>query len=135
VALLLATFLKSPVLDPLVAVIIAMQIAVMGFLTVLRSLSGLLDEAPPASMRARIEELVRQHAQGALEAHDFRTRQAGPASFLEFHLVVPGNMTVSNAHEICDRIEAALKSEMPGVVITIHVEPDGKVKNEGVVIA
>jgi divalent metal cation (Fe/Co/Zn/Cd) transporter len=44
-------------------------------------------------------------------------------------------MTVSTAHEICDRIEAALKAEMPGVVITIHVEPDGKVKNEGVVLA
>lgn len=134
-ALVLASFLKSPVFDPLVAVIIAVEIAVMGFLTVLRSLSGLLDEAPPASMRLRIEELVREHAQGALEAHDFRTRQAGPASFLEFHLVVPGSMTVSSAHEICDRIEAALKSEMPGVVITIHVEPDNKVKHEGIVIA
>jgi cation diffusion facilitator family transporter len=134
-ALILATFLQRPDLDPLVAVFIAAQIAVMGFMTVLRSLSGLLDEAPPAAMRARIEDLVRTHAQGALEAHDFRTRQAGIASFLEFHLVVPGSMTVSTAHEICDRIEAALKAEMPGVVITIHVEPDGKVKNEGVVLA
>ncbi len=133
-ALILATVLQQPILDPLVAVVIAVQIAVMGFLTVLRSLSGLLDEAPPAAMRARIEDLVRQHAEGALEAHDFRTRQAGPASFLEFHLVVPGDMTVSTAHEICDRIEVALKSEMRGVVITIHVEPDSKVKNEGVLL-
>jgi cation diffusion facilitator family transporter len=131
-ALLLATALRQPVLDPLIAVAIALQIAVMGTLTVFQSLSGLLDEAPPEAMRARIAELVRQNATGALEAHDFRTRQAGPASFLEFHLVVPGVMTVADAHDICDRIEAALKAAMPGVVITIHVEPDGKAKHEGV---
>ncbi len=133
-ALLLASFLRQPVLDPVIAVVIALQIAVMGTLTVLRSLSGLLDEAPPAATRAHIAELVRQHATGAIEAHDFRTRQAGPASFLEFHLVVPGAMTVAEAHDICDRIEAALKQAMPGVVITIHVEPDGKAKHEGVLL-
>jgi cation diffusion facilitator family transporter len=133
-ALLAANIWHRPVLDPVIAVVIALNIAVMGTLTVFRSLSGLLDEAPPAAMRARIVELVRQHATGALEAHDFRTRQAGPASFLEFHLVVPGMMSVAAAHDICDRIEAALKAAMPGVVITIHVEPDGKAKNEGVLL-
>jgi cation diffusion facilitator family transporter len=132
--LILAATLSRPVLDPVIAMIIALQIATMGVLTVFRSLSGLLDEAPPAAIRSRIEELVRQNATGALEAHDFRTRQAGPASFLEFHLVVPGGMSVSAAHEICDRIEAALKQAMPGVVITIHVEPDSKVKHEGVLL-
>jgi divalent metal cation (Fe/Co/Zn/Cd) transporter len=43
-------------------------------------------------------------------------------------------MTVAAAHDICDRIETALKAEMPGVVITIHVEPDGKAKHEGVLV-
>jgi cation diffusion facilitator family transporter len=133
-ALVLASVLRRPVMDPVIAVFIALQIAVLGALTVVNSLSGLLDEAPPAAIQARIAELVRQHAAGALEAHDFRTRQAGPASFLEFHLVVPGAMTVAEAHDICDRIETALKAEMPGVVITIHVEPDGKAKHEGVLV-
>ncbi len=133
-ALLVAHLLKLPVLDPIIAVFIAIQIALLGSRTILQSLSGLLDEAPPEAMRARIAELVREHAAGAIEAHDFRTRQAGPASFLEFHLVVPGTMTVAVAHDICDRIEAALKAEMPGVIITIHVEPDGKAKHEGVLV-
>ncbi len=60
-------------------------------------------------MTKRIDDLVQQHATGALEAHDLRIRQAGPANFLEFRLVVPGEMTVAAAHEICDRIEVALK--------------------------
>jgi cation diffusion facilitator family transporter len=134
-ALLVAHLMRLPVLDPIIAIFIAVQIALLGSRTVLQSLSGLLDEAPPEPLRTRIAELVRQHAAGAIEAHDFRTRQAGPASFLEFHLVVPGTMTVAVAHEICDRIEIALKAEIPGAIITIHVEPDAKAKHEGVLVA
>jgi cation diffusion facilitator family transporter len=134
IALLGAALLHWRVLDPLIALAIAVQIAVMGGMTVLRSLSGLLDEAPPPAMTARVHELVRLHATGALEAHDLRIRQAGPASFLEFHLVVPGSMSVASAHDICDRIETALKAEMDGVVITIHVEPEMKAKHEGVLV-
>lgn len=132
--LLLASWLNLPVFDPLIAVLIALQIAYAGGKTVLQSLSGLLDEAPPPAMLARINDLVRNHATGAIEAHDFRTRQAGNASFLEFHLVVPGTMSVSAAHDICDAIELALKAEMPGVVITIHVEPEAKAKHDGVLV-
>jgi cation diffusion facilitator family transporter len=132
--LLIATVTGLSVLDPVIAVGIALQIAYAGGRTVLESLSGLLDEAPPPAMLARINELVRAHGTGAIEAHDFRTRQAGSASFLEFHLVVPGTMSVSAAHEICDAIEEALKQEIPGVVITIHVEPEQKAKHEGVVV-
>ncbi|MDE8343266.1 MAG: cation diffusion facilitator family transporter [Acidocella sp.] len=129
-----ADILHLPILDPILAFGIAVQIAFAGGATVLKSLSGLLDEAPPVAVIARINELVRLRGTGALEAHDFRIRQAGPAAFLEFHLVVPGAMSVDAAHVICDRIEAALRDEMPGVIITIHVEPAEKAKHEGVLI-
>ncbi len=129
-----AAWLHWPLLDPAIALVVAAQIAVMGGATVMRSFSLLLDEAPPPAMTARILDLVRETATGALEAHDVRIRQAGPASFLEFHLVVPGEMSVRAAHEICDRIEAALKAEMAGVVITIHVEPEAKAKFRGALV-
>ncbi len=132
VALVGAGLLRWPVLDPLVALGIAAQITVMGGRTVLAAISGLLDEAPPPDVTARVQELVGAHASGAIEAHDFRMRQAGTSSFLEFHLVVPGAMSVEAAHVICDRIEAALKREKPGVIVTIHVEPEAKAKHEGV---
>jgi divalent metal cation (Fe/Co/Zn/Cd) transporter len=80
----------------------------------------------------RIKELVASRAAGAIEAHDLRTRHAGRLTFLEFHLVVPGSMTVAAAHEICDRIEDALKTEMDHLMITIHVEPEEKAKHGGV---
>lgn len=133
--LLAAALLKLPVLDPLIALAIAAQIALMGTRTVRRALSGLLDEAPPPEVSARIRALVREHAAGAIEAHDLRMREAGATRYLEFHLVVPGAMRVSDAHAICDDIEAALKRELGEAVITIHVEPEGKAKCGGMAAA
>jgi len=82
----------------------------------------------------RIRDLVANSASGAIEAHDLRTRHAGRLTFLEFHLVVPGSMTVSAAHEICDRIEDTLRAEMGHLMITIHVEPEEKAKQHGVLV-
>lgn len=132
IALFGAGLLHWQILDPLAALAIAFQIAFTGGKTVLTSVSGLLDEAPPPPVLAQMTSLVRQHGAGAIEAHDFRMRQAGPSSFLEFHLVVPGQMSVDEAHDICDRIEQAMKRELPGMVITIHIEPEVKAKKEAV---
>ena len=71
------------------------------------------------------------HAAGAIEFHDLKTRAAGPARFIEFHLVVPAAMAVSDAHEICDRIERGVKQKFPGMSVLIHVEPENKVKHGG----
>ena len=98
------------------------------------SVGGLMDAAPAAIIVERIRTLVGEHASGAIEAHDLRSRQAGRQTYLEFHLVVPGEMRVADAHAICDRIEAALRAEMEELVITIHVEPDSKAKHHGVLV-
>ena len=121
-------------IDPLLAAATALYILVSGTMVIRSSVGGLMDEAPAADIVARIRALVGAHAEGAIEAHDMRTRHAGRLTFLEFHLVVPALMTVADAHEICDRIEAALKTEMEGLVITIHVEPEGKAKHRGVLV-
>lgn len=121
------------VLDPIVAVLIGVNILWSGYTMVRAGTAGLMDEAPPPEMVARIKELIGQHAAGAIEAHDVRTRHAGRMTFVEFHLVVPGDIRVAEAHEICDRIEAALKADMNGeALITIHVEPEEKAKLAGV---
>jgi cation diffusion facilitator family transporter len=132
VGLVLATGLQW--LDPAVAVVAALYVLVSGISVIKGSVSGLMDEAPAEEVMHRIRAVVAEQAQGAIEAHDLRTRQAGRQTFLEFHLVVPGAMTVKDAHAICDRIEAALKAEMEGLMITIHVEPEGKAKHHGVLV-
>ena len=121
-------------LDPLLAVGTAAHVLWSGLRVVHGSVGGLMDAAPAEVVVERIRRLVGQHADGAIEAHDLRTRHAGRLTYLEFHLVVPGDMRVAEAHAICDRIEAALKAEVDGLVITIHVEPELKAKHSGVLV-
>jgi cation diffusion facilitator family transporter len=121
-------------LDPLLAALTAVNILFSGWGLLRDSVGGLMDEAVAPGLLGRIRGLVSQEAQGAIEAHDLRTRQSGSTTFVEFHLVVPGEMRVAEAHEICDRIEAALKAELGSAVITIHVEPEGKAKHQGVLV-
>ena len=78
--------------------------------------------------------IISANAEGAIEAHDLRTRLAGRATFIDFHLVVVGSMPVTEAHGICDRIEKALRVAVPDAMITIHVEPEEKAKHHGVLV-
>ena len=121
-------------LDPLLAAATAIYVLWSGMRMVGESANVLMDVAPGPDVVERIRTLVGTHAQGAIEAHDLRTRRAGHTSFLEFHLVVPGSMTVSEAHDICDQIETALHAEMQGLIVTIHVEPEAKAKHQGVLV-
>jgi cation diffusion facilitator family transporter len=120
------------VLDPLLAAATGVYVLWSGTKVIRSSVGGLMDEAPEKAVLDRVRELVATHAEGALEAHDLRMRQAGRLTFLQFHLVVPGSMTVADSHAICDRIEEALTAEMPHLVVTIHVEPEAKAKAHGV---
>ena len=121
-------------LDPALAALVALNILWTGWRIMKESVSGLMDEAVPVTDLQRIRALISAEAVGAIEAHDLRTRQAGRVTFIDFHLVVSGQMTVSDAHDVCDRIEQALKNEIEGALITIHVEPENKAKHSGIVV-
>lgn len=121
-------------LDPALAALVALNILWSGWKVITASVSGLMDEALPDDIMARVREAISLQGEGAVEAHDLRTRAAGQATFIEFHLVVPGDLTVRDAHDMCDRIEAALKAQVPGAVVTIHVEPEHKAKHAGIVV-
>lgn len=115
-------------LDPLMALIVAVNVLWHGWQMVGESVQGLMDVAVDAGDLAAIERLVEENRGRALEFHDLKTREAGRARFIEFHLVVPSEMTVEEAHAICDRIEQALERRLPGARVTIHVEPEHKAK-------
>ena len=119
-------------LDPILAAATGVYVLWSGMAMISMSVGGLMDAAPQPAVVNRVRELVAESAAGAIEAHDLRMRQAGKLSFLEFHLVVPGAMTVAESHAICDHIEETLGAEMPHLVITIHVEPEEKAKQHGV---
>lgn len=130
VGLVLAT--NTLVLDPIVAGLVALHILWSGWAMMRDSLKGLMDQAASPEMVTRIRELISHHSEGALEAHDVRTRHAGSATFIDFHLVVPGEMSVAESHAICDRLEDAIERGIEGAVVVIHVEPGDKAKARGV---
>jgi len=134
VGVLLAISTGWWVLDPIMAALVAVNVLWSGFRLVRESLSGLMDEAVSEEILATIRRIIASEANGAVQAHDLKIRHAGSAVFIEFHLVVPGDMTVFDAHEICDRIEAALKSAVSGARISIHVEPEHKEKLNGIMV-
>lgn len=128
VGLVLAQLTGWAILDPLLAIVVAANILREGWRVIAGSLGGLMDSAVAPDTRTLIEATILGNADGAIEVHDIRTRHAGAVTFIEFHLVVEGGMTVSASHAICDRVEAALEDAVPGAQVIIHVEPGHKVK-------
>jgi cation diffusion facilitator family transporter len=132
--LLLAQWTGWTILDPALAVVVALNIVWSGWQVLRESLSGLIDEAVSESTLAAIRRIISVEAAGALEAHAVRTRHAGRMTFIEFDLIVPGSMTVADAHDICDRIERALMEEIEHATVMIHVEPEKEAQHSGVLV-
>ena len=116
------------ILDPLLALIVALNILYQGFHVTGESLNGLMDRGVDTEEHMHIRDIISANSKGALEVHDLKTRIAGRATFIEFHMVVDADMTVGESHVICDRIEDALKADIPSVRVIIHVEPDDEAK-------
>lgn len=130
IGLILAVVTGWHILDPLIAAIVAVHILGTGYRIASDSMSRLMDQAASPEIEARIRGAIEANGIGALQAHDIRTRQAGRALFIEFHLVVPGSMTVDEAHAICDRLENSIEKSIEGSEVVIHVEPEYKAKTE-----
>lgn len=121
-------------LDAILAALVGVAILWSGWRLIRESVIGLMDVAvDPVTLRT-IRDVISANAEGAIEAHDIRTRQAGRAIFIDFHLVVAGTMSVEEAHTICDGIEAKLREAVSHAQITIHVEPEAKAKHSGIVV-
>ncbi|HBF29562.1 MAG TPA: cation transporter [Rhizobium sp.] len=138
VGLVLVVISGYAILDPVMAILVACNIIYQGYKVITHSVDGLMDKAVEPNEEAAIKKAIADNARGSLGAHYLRTRRAGAATFVGFDLVVPAGMTVSEAHDICDRLEAAVKAVQPGARVTIHVEPESEeahgvdVKVEGV---
>ncbi|WP_275783984.1 cation diffusion facilitator family transporter [Pararhizobium gei] len=126
IGLVLAIVSGYAILDPLLAVVVACNILYQGWKVIARSINGLMDKAVPAHEEAAIKTAIAANATGSLGVHDLKTREAGAVIFVDFHMVVPSAMPVGDAHDICDRLEDAIRAVNPGAQIAIHVEPESE---------
>ena len=112
------------ILDPLVAIAVAVHIVFTGFALMRRSFSGLLDAAIPEAERAEIEKIFAEYRRRyAVEFHALLTRQAGARRFVSFHLLVPDDWPVVRAHQLSEEIESRIGALVPNAILLSHIEP------------
>jgi cation diffusion facilitator family transporter len=124
--LLLALATGYAIFDPILAILVALNILYQGWKVISQSIGGLMDQAVEPQEEEAIKQAIATHASGSIGVHDLKTRRAGSVTFVDFHLVVPARMTVREAHDICDRLEDAIRAAHAGATIAIHVEPEGE---------
>lgn len=111
------------VFDSVLAVAMGGHIVFTGLALVRRSFDGLMDHALDPDELGRIRELIRAHLPAGAQFHLLRTRLSGARRFIEFHLLVNGDLSVRAGHRLAEALEAAIRAAMPEVAVTIHVEP------------
>jgi len=122
--LLVIVFLPGwQILDPLIAIVVGLHIVITGIDLLRRSIDGLMDAALSRREIHKAEELIRAGLPAGASFHALRTRKAGATRFIEFHLLLPGETSVSESHALCDRLEASIASHLARASVTIHVEP------------
>jgi cation diffusion facilitator family transporter len=109
-------------LDSIVAFLVACNIVWAGVSIVRKSVGGLMDKALPKEEKDKIFEIMESFKKEGLEFHAFHTRQGGSRQFVSFHVLVPGEWSVLKGHQLLEDIEAKLRNNFPGIVLSTHLE-------------
>lgn len=120
------------ILDPLIAIIVALNIVRTGFRVINRSVSQLIDERLPEEEEKKILDVFDIHPE-VLGYHRLRSRRAGFGRFAEVDIFVEPSLSVHDAHELVKTLEKDILAKLPNLVTTIHVEPFEKGRREGTI--
>jgi cation diffusion facilitator family transporter len=110
-------------LDPVIALLVALNIVWTGWQLLHRSATGLMDVSIPEEELRAIESVLGSYRRQGLDFHALRTRQAGTRAFISLHVLVPGKWTVQLGHDWSERIEADIRQAVTYAHITTHLEP------------
>ncbi len=110
-------------LDPVVALLVGINILWTGWRLVSESASGLMDEALPKETNQRLREILAEHSSGHVKFHAMRTRVSGTRAFMEMHMLVPGEWSVKRGHDQLEDLVDEIRIEFPDLYVTGHLEP------------
>jgi cation diffusion facilitator family transporter len=122
-ALVAVRFTGLNILDPIIAMGVAVLILKTGYDVLRGSFGGLIDVKLPEAEENVIRACIMKHSYKLVAFHDLRTRKAGSYRYIDLRLVMPKNESVEEAHRVCDQLERDIKRKLPNAHITIHVEP------------
>jgi cation diffusion facilitator family transporter len=111
------------ILDPIIAVLVGLNIIYTGVNLIRRSMAGLMDSSLTAQEIQKVEAAIRESLVPGTAFHSLRTRKSGSRRFVELHVTVPGNLSVSEGHDRCECIETAIENRLPKASVTTHLEP------------
>ena len=110
-------------LDPIIALLVALNIVYTGYQLIKRSALGFMDTAIAQEERDRLRLILEKHTGKTIKYHGLRTRQSGSRRFISFHLLVPGTWTVQKGHDLAEVVEKEIRGAIPGVTVLVHIEP------------
>jgi cation diffusion facilitator family transporter len=112
------------ILDPIIGLIVALNIIWTGFQLIKRSALGLMDTAVTPETSEIIVKVLDDYvsAQG-IDYHALRTRQSGARKFISVHILVPDEWTVQKGHELTEQIENDICSAVSDSIVFTHLEP------------
>jgi cation diffusion facilitator family transporter len=116
-------FTELNIIDPILAIGVAVYILKVAVDTIRKPISGLLDEKLPPLQESVIEGSLRKHSREVSGFHALRTRRAGSQSYIDLHLVMARDISLEQAHQICDQIEIEIESTLHDASVIIHAEP------------
>ncbi len=111
------------ILDPLVAIAVAVNILVVGTRLIAQAMRGLLDVSLPAEQHEAIAAVLSRHTAGGVMFHGLQTRESGKDRFMSVHVLVPGDWTVQHSHDVVEEVEADLRATVADLNVITHVEP------------
>jgi cation diffusion facilitator family transporter len=112
-------------LDPIIALLVAVNILWTGLKLLRRSTIGLLDATLPPSDQEAIKQILSRYLNRGIHYHALRTRHAGSRSFISFHVLLPGEWTVQQGHDLLEDMEREIRAAVPGATVFTHLEPIG----------
>ncbi len=129
VGLIVVRITGLSILDPIIAIGIAIYIAKIAYDALSKPLLGLLDASLPRPEQAVIKSCLAEQGNQIVGFHELRTRRSGAQRYIDLHLVMAKGISLEQAHQVCDLLEVAIRSKLPRTNVIIHVEPcDGKCK-------
>lgn len=124
VGLLVVRFTGLSIIDPILAILVALFIFKVAYDVLRNSFGGLVDVKLPEAEEDNIKLAITEHFGGeVVNFHKLRTRKAGSQRYIDLHLIMPKDTSLQEAHHICDHLEEDIENRLPRTDVTIHVEP------------
>ncbi|KXK54244.1 MAG: cation transporter [Chloroflexi bacterium] len=112
-------------LDPVIALVVALNILRIGIVLLRKSVDGLMDTPIPEPERRAVEGVIHKFETSGIQFHALRTRQSGARRFISVHVLVPPRWTVKQAHDVVEDIEREMRAVVPHSRVFTHLEPQG----------